>query len=97
MGLGATMSMLVLKSRMGSVKVRVMNVTARLSAQSCSNPTDIAARTQTATIQTTVSAKKNLAAVANLASNISSQAGRLNFALLHSYLLYCTSFVLSSC
>ena len=63
-----------------------MNVTA------ASRPTSvlhIAARTQTATIQITVNAKRNLAAVANLASNILSQAGRLT-------LLYCTRFVFAS-
>ena len=81
---------------MGSGTVRVMNVTARL----CSNPTDIAARTQSATIQITVSAKQNLAAaVANLASNTSSQAGRCFIALvnINMYLLYCTISDLSSC
>ena len=67
------------------------------SAGSCLDPTDIPARTKTATIQITVSAKRNLAAVANLASNILSQAGGLNFIALISYLLYCTRFVLSSC
>ena len=74
--------------------VRTMNVT----AGSCLNPKDIAARTQTATIQITVSAKQNPAAVANLASNILSQAGRqLCFIAFVSYLLHCTRFVLSSC
>ena len=58
------------------------------SAGSCLDPTDIPARTKTATIQITVSAKRNLAAVANLASNILSQAGGLNFIALISYLLY---------
>ena len=67
------------------------------SAGSCLDPTDIPARTKTATIQITVSAKRNLAAVANLASNILSQAGGLNFIALISYLLYYTRFVLSSC
>ena len=69
-----------------------------LYAGSCLNPKDIAARTQTATIQITVSAKRTLPSVANLASNILSQAGRqICFIAFVSYLLHCTRFVLSSC
>ena len=44
------------------------------SAGSCLDPTDIPARTKTATIQITVSAKRNLAAVANLASRAEESA-----------------------
>ena len=68
--------------------VRVMNVTAGLCRQD--HTTDIAARTQTATIQMTVSAKQErgnvLAVAANLASNILSPDGRPT-------LLYCITFV----
>ena len=79
--------------------VRVRNVSAGLCRQD--HMTAIAAGTQTATIQMTVSAKQNLAAVANLASNTFSQAGRLTlffafvfvFALSHKFcsffMLYC--------
>ena len=62
-------------------KVMMRNVTAGSCRQD--HTTDIAARTHPVTIQITVSAKQNLAAVANLASNTSSQAGRCFIALIN--------------
>ena len=74
----------------------IMTVIVRnVTASSCHQDhfTDTAARTQTATIQMTVSAEQDrgsvLTVAANLSSNILSQHGRLN-------LLYCIRFVFAS-